>query len=358
MLKTLLNECIFTIILEPTSPLLIKKCPPETEEERKVAKERKKEAEMKFLTIQRVGENGPTPFIPGASIKGVFRNHLERIARTLNKIGCCDPLLNSYDGSSLWEVSCSQRFQWRLEGPPKAVEREERIPGTIAYADSCPICKIFGSSFLRSRIETEDAFPIPEITSPEKLPRRTSIAIDRFTGGAKKGVLFDYEVWNWGHFQFQMRLWNFELWQLGFLAYLFRDLEAEEIRIGYGKKRGLGKVKGTIQSFALRYCNNHILEENNKILPLVGVGYLADKMSIPETRSYRFAEEEPVELKIEDWCSSLPKFKKLRFEYLVPTKSFPEIWQKVAPYWNRYISNYSIPDKMKREYFFPKEVRE
>lgn len=61
-------------------------------------------------------------------------------------------------------------------------------------------------------------------------------------------VLEDYT------FQSEITIRNFELWQLGLLAYVFRDFEQELITVGFGKSKGFGRVRGEISDVELTYC--------------------------------------------------------------------------------------------------------
>lgn len=79
------------------------------------------------------------------------------------------------------------------------------------------------------------------------------MAIDRFTGGAIEGKKFNAQIAVSGEFNCEVQLNNFELWQLGLLAYLFKDSYLKDVCIGYGKYKGYGKVKGVIEEVTL-YC--------------------------------------------------------------------------------------------------------
>ncbi len=46
---------------------------------------------------------------------------------------------------------------------------------------------------------------------------------------------------------------NFELWQLGLLAYVFRDFQMGLVPIGFGKTKGFGLVQGEVGQIALTY---------------------------------------------------------------------------------------------------------
>jgi len=92
---------------------------------------------------------------------------------------------------------------------------------------------------MKSRIRVSSAFSDCEIP----MKKMDYVAIDRFTGGAAESKKFNSQVALNGEFYGRIVLSNFEIWQLGLLAYLFKDLYLEDIRIGYGKYKGYGKCK-------------------------------------------------------------------------------------------------------------------
>lgn len=72
----------FTII--PKSPLLIRSG---------VVLSNPSLPDMQF--VRTVTESGEVPYIPGSSLKGVFRNFTERVLRTLNERWACNPFDDS-----------------------------------------------------------------------------------------------------------------------------------------------------------------------------------------------------------------------------------------------------------------------
>lgn len=193
----------------------------------------------KFTIEQFIERNYPDLFeyyIPGSSLRGVIRSHAERIVRTIwqdqkNPI-CCDPFSKKNPN-----ISCSNRFE------------KDGIDNKSAYQNACVICKLFGCTGTASRINVHDS-----ITSrPGTVGVRDGIAIDRFTGGVYSKANFKNQILEDFIFQSEITIRNFELWQLGLLAYVLRDFENEMITIGFGKSKGFGKVKGTVDSVTLTY---------------------------------------------------------------------------------------------------------
>ena len=250
MLKRLVNECSFCLTLSCKGPLLIKegryekpesdkKMPDSfflcrnTPDEMKAAVERNDFANIRF-------------YIPGSSLRGVIRSHAEMIVRTLTRDDpiCCIPHNN---------FACDK-----------------------GYKDSCMICKLFGSTGGASRISIHDS----EIIKNGNVTERYGIAIDRFTGGVSEseghGMLFKHTPLENYHFKSHIIIRNFEIWQLGLLAYVLRDFniftgkdEPGLITIGSGKNKGFGRVKGSIEGIWITYYDKDI---KRKSYELIGIG--------------------------------------------------------------------------------------
>lgn len=185
-------------------------------------------------------------YLPGTSLKGVFRSHLERIGRTLKDGVICVPY---YDGDKaddrhLPPVASEQKSygcSFRLQEVPTTAE---------CYRRSCPVCRLFGSLKFGGRAGFSDALPL-EGQEPQ-VELRNGVCIDRFTGGVAQGP-FEMTVLVGGTFETVLRLTNFELWQLAAIHLLFQDLADEMISIGSGQSRGLGRIRGTVYKYELSY---------------------------------------------------------------------------------------------------------
>lgn len=251
MLKKLLNQAMLELTLEPQGPLLIKSgieggADPSV-------------PDMQFV------RTGGQVYIPGSSLKGVFRSYAEKIARTVGA-KCCNPFDDKEQSPTCF---CGKRL-------------EKQSDGRYIYIHSCRICQLFGSTAMASRIKFSDAYP-PNGHEPTR-ETRTGVAIDRILGSVAHGP-FDFEVVTNGAFKTSLILRNFELWQVGLLALVLRDLEEGLLPIGFGKSRGLGEVKARITGFSVRYVGAH-QQEDRVTLPdgrqldnvhraLYGIGFLA-----------------------------------------------------------------------------------
>ncbi len=247
MLKKVYNEAKVSFQFSPAldSPILIKS-----------GHEDIMGPDMVFVKTMRGGN--PEPFVPGSSIKGLLRSYAEKIARTLNEEAACIPYVTIKDAKSdkslLKYVSCGDLFKEKYG--------KKDPPTFTVYRDSCPICKLFGSTYFVGRLETSDAY-IDENAS-YTLEERDGVSIDRFTGGAAKRAKFELQVLSQGTFNSSLRIRNFELWQLSLALVTLKDFLDGYVRIGYGKSRGLGKVKGKMNEVLLYYFGKN-QPENNEI---------------------------------------------------------------------------------------------
>jgi CRISPR-associated RAMP protein (TIGR02581 family) len=249
MFKRLYNELILLLDIEPVDPILIKSGVATLDG-----------PDMSFVETYRAGT--ATPYLPGSSLKGCIRSHAERLARTEagERASVCMPFARQSEGR--WEPegateddeACGTRWTALEGGEEDEDEGKRRIAPAAIYRLSCPACRLFGSTSMLGRVAIGDAYPKDGKPSVE---RRDGVGIDRFTGGASRGAKFDLQVVTAGRFRTRLDLKNFELWQLGWLAYVLWDMQEENFWIGSGKSRGLGRVKGTIAEAQLSYLGAH-----------------------------------------------------------------------------------------------------
>ncbi len=242
MHKKLLNEATFHLTISAEGPLLVKSG---TEGWDPTI------PDMQFIRTRHAAL-GETVFIPGSSVKGAIRSYSEKIARTLN-VECCDPFDEKH--------SCSKL------GEPLAKDNDSQA----IYRSSCAACKLYGSTNLAGRASFADAYPTKKVT--EHLTKRTAVAIDRVLGSVAVGP-FDFEALMRGDFSAQIRLRNFELWQLGLLGLAVRDLCLGRVRIGYGKSRGFGSVAAKLDKLELRSIAHDGLVKQDGRLSVKGIGAL------------------------------------------------------------------------------------
>ncbi len=238
MLRKWLCQADIKIIIEPVDPVLVKSGYATMDN-----------ADM--VPVSTFKDGNSVYYFPGSSLKGVMRSHLERIARTLHPGKVCIPYYDPKKKDTTGPPIASERQSYGCSYDP-----EEKTSAT-AYADSCAACRLFGSLKFGGRLSISDAYPRSG-HNPE-LELRNGVGIDRFTGGSVSGVLFDLQVLVGGEFETNLRLINFELWQLAALNILLSDMKDEMIAIGSGRSRGLGRVRITVSS----YCLSYVKQVNN-----------------------------------------------------------------------------------------------
>src|SRR5579885_906717 len=241
MLKKLVNEAYFTLRITTTGPLLIRS-----------GRATISGPDMTPVLAFRNGQQ--EVFLPGSSLKGVFRSHSEKIVCSLRPRVVCYPFSNS-EGKEAdlaerrrdYRDSCGAMFTQLARNEEKRRELEARTD--IVYRLSCPACRLYGSTGFIGRIAIGDAYLAPN--SRAITEQRDGVGIDRLTGGASHGAKFELEVVSTGvSFETAIHLRNFEIWQLGMLFVVLQDMEDELIRIGSGRSRGLGQVTATISDQA------------------------------------------------------------------------------------------------------------
>lgn len=150
------------------------------------------------------------PVLPGTSLAGAMRAQALRIARCVRSF--------QKDGD-----------EWinQLFGPH--IENKQN------------------SSLLQSRaskLRVSENF-----VSNSKPHRQTRIAIDRFTGGAVSGALFDEEVEAGGNINVRLELRKPTEAEIGLILLLLKDLLSGEIPVGGSASVGRGVLKGTANLF-------------------------------------------------------------------------------------------------------------
>lgn len=230
MLKKIINQARIQVQITPLDPLLIKS-----------GQATVGGVNMAFVRTYRSDGEGQ-PYIPGSSLKGVFRSYAEKICRSLrnNPVPVCLPYVHpgrEQPGEGR-QASCG-------------LQMREGLSSRDIYKLSCPTCRLFGSLGFTGRFSISDAY----LNGDHQLEIRDGVAIDRITGGAVHGAKYDLEILSRGSFLTSIELRNFERWQLGLVGLVLRDLEGGWVQVGSGKSRGLGHVRGEILSFEINYFN-------------------------------------------------------------------------------------------------------
>ncbi|MCS6803541.1 MAG: CRISPR-associated RAMP protein Csx7 [Acidobacteriota bacterium] len=191
------------------------------------------------------------PFIPGSSFKGAFRAHLESLVRGLDRsdLSACDPLADpcipnkQQNGKLGIEQLKAEAEQDATEnGRPNRARYDELLTEKI-LAQSCDVCRLFGSPWLSSHLMIKDLFVDPEWWVG-RVELRDGVGIDRDTETARQGVKYDFEVVPAStRFNLEIVAENANDELLGLLAIGLRELEQGRVALGGKTTRGLGGVR-------------------------------------------------------------------------------------------------------------------
>ncbi len=200
------------------------------------------------------------PFIPGSSLRGVLRSHIERIVRAFepgkagNGKGACNPLAISEKEDADFHacVTDSQVKAWReeLRNRPNG----DQIFAQRVWDKSCRVCRAFGSPWLASRVRISD---LPCLNGAEA-ETRDAVAIDR----EKETVAnkYDFEVFPVGsRFRLEIVADNLDETERGLLWLGIEELRRGQILVGGFKGRGLGRV--TLENLQLRFVDKNGLRD-------------------------------------------------------------------------------------------------
>ncbi len=275
MLKKLVNEAFCTLRITTTGPLLVKSGHASV-------------SGPDMTPVLTLRNNRQEVFLPGSSLKGVFRSHLEKIVCSLKPRVVCYP----FEGNEERQADMSQRQQYYRDScggmfnqyARRSEENRRRLEEhtDLVYAASCPTCRLFGSTGFIGRLAISDAYLDPD----ELKEQRDGVGIDRLTGGASHGAKFELEVVSTGVvFETDIHLRNFEIWQLGMLFVVLQDMEDELVRIGSGRSRGLGKVTATINEQGSEgrpggFVTGAIRQSEEPARPALGSGTLAARRQL------------------------------------------------------------------------------
>jgi len=178
------------------------------------------------------------PFIPGSSLKGALRGHLEAVVRGMAPDGidsrrlACDPT----DGQGL----CVDADRMRVL-KDRYRDDDARLTEILAE-ELCLVCRTFGSPWWASPVRVRD-LPVVVDEWFGQFDVRDGVAIDRDKGTVAVGP-YDYEVVPAGtRFKLHIEAENLDKWQRGLLWLGLRALKNGDVALGGFTSRGLGWVK-------------------------------------------------------------------------------------------------------------------
>jgi CRISPR/Cas system CSM-associated protein Csm3 (group 7 of RAMP superfamily) len=170
--------------------------------------------------------------LPGSTLRGALRAWVLRLAAREGL-----PVADSLDRH---EVEPSVSGADLAYGFGNAAERE-RIqdtlasdPGQLEALVRCPVMRLFGSGYSKGRLHIADAFATCDDTEQV----RRHVSVDRLTGGASEGFLFDCAVLTRARFTVEVTVRQPTEDEVRWLAASVRALDMGLIRIGSSSAAG------------------------------------------------------------------------------------------------------------------------
>jgi CRISPR-associated protein Csm3 len=175
------------------------------------------------------------PYLPGSSLRGALRAKLESLLLGLGRLRVCN--LFEKEGEN---ASCGERIQEAREARGDLSETESFH---LAWETSCAVCRLFGSSFLASRVRLAD---LPLVSDPDEAPVyvRDGVGLDRDLKTAAKGILYTFQaVTSGARFALRLDVENPEDHELGLLLAGLDLFGAGLATVGGKSSRGLGLAR-------------------------------------------------------------------------------------------------------------------
>lgn len=183
------------------------------------------------------------PFIPGASLKGVFRARVEAIIRAIQPRQALDlPQIEAHMRDEIMPLPTQDATIQNLTRDRKIAEADRELSNRI-WLKSTLIDLTFGAPWVAGRIFFKDAL-VDRALWFDQFEIRNGVALNRDTETVEQGLLYDYEVVPAGmRFSFELTLENAAPWQLGMVLLALRPWQAGDVQIGGFRSRGLGHVQ-------------------------------------------------------------------------------------------------------------------
>jgi len=193
------------------------------------------------------------PFIPGSSFKGVLRSFIEGFlagADLPDRLKPCFPTDNTH---------CVDTGKWNDQD--------------YILEKACPVCRIFGSSFMGGKLKIKD-MPVDEKEWHETFLRiRDGVVIDRDSRTARDKGKYDFEIVSPGvPFSLEIVGDNLEDYEKGMLFTAFDLISQGFGSLGGNVSRGTGRIKIAVteieilntQKLFQQYKNNGKIETEKK----------------------------------------------------------------------------------------------
>ena len=229
MFKDLTNEAVLAFSLRNEGPLLINSG---------AAAKIHPRPDMSF--VRTIHNGAETIYLPGSSIKGVFRSRYEQVMRAIGQHVCDTFDSKDKKDRNTCHLKIDETEKNRKRDAQKNSEKYIPLSGTDIYnKHCCEACKLFGCLSLGGRISFSDSYPVGDW----KVGMRHGVGIDRITGAAFPGALYDIETLEEGAFSLKCKMTNFKLYQLRTILWVLEDIKEGLVTFGMGGSRGNGQMR-------------------------------------------------------------------------------------------------------------------
>lgn len=178
--------------------------------------------------------------IPGSTFRGVFRAWMSRLAARDDR-ELRDDADSFYEGKT--DVT-GENIGWGFVKSEKKKQLFKENPKELKD----PIMSLFGSLYARGRIHFPDSYSI-NLSEEYDAPERKHVSVDRFTGGANEGSLFQNRVLVGSaiEFPFTVMIESAEDYEIDWLVRTIKALHLGVISMGSSKSAGRLAVKSVIK---------------------------------------------------------------------------------------------------------------
>ncbi len=269
------------------------------------------------LPVLKILVNGvERPYIPGSSLKGILRSFMDIFVRSHNGWTC--------PGAGRGICMEALRKQYGMDNLIKQGSYGELT--LILWNGLCLSCKVFGSGGYRSKVYVYDALPEEE----PRIGVKPGIAIDRRTGAAARGALYQVEYVEPGAvFNSGIRVVDIPNYALGIICLALNELNEGRLKLGGFKTRGFGRVEIKDLSIEVRLHTNLGGEVTDKRLVLKEMDNL-DKRIAYEPINATSVEERAIRLINKDSWNFIETIIK---ETVLDKKYISEVVKSHKPKW-------------------------
>jgi CRISPR-associated RAMP protein (TIGR02581 family) len=206
------------------------------------------------------------PIIPGSSFKGVLRSFIEGFlaGAELPNLKLCFPTDN--------ESCIGEKEIEKIKNSAAKEKRESEIAKYITE-NACPVCRIFGSSFMGGKLKIKDMLVDKEKWHEAFLRIRDGVVIDRDSRTARDKGKYDFETVSPGvPFLLEIMGDNLEDYEKGLIFTAFDLISQGFGSLGGNISRGTGRIKIDLtmieilntQKLFQQYKNNGKIELEKK----------------------------------------------------------------------------------------------